>query len=142
MAFKRWLSGAPRGLAAFVVVASLHSHGRAQAVGCPCEPSPKVKAALERLSSADEQGDKPHEAFYHRRLQRLQALLKQHPSDPFVHRRYQTVVLADSENSDARPRLIAEYQAWAEREPHNPVAQYLYACALGPQQWGSSRRRR
>lgn len=107
-------------------------YGWAQGAACPCEPSPQVRAALERLPDDDQHP--PQEASHEQQRDRLRALLTQHPDDVFVHRRRQDA-FGGAADQEARRRMIAEYQTRAEREPRNPIAQYLYARALEPHQW-------
>lgn len=98
-----------------------------QAVNSPCEPSPEVKLALQKLSF-DDDARTGREQRRERGLAILRPLLRQFPDDPFVHRRYLGFI--EQVMDDELDSLIAEYKARLERQPHDPLALYLYGNSL------------
>ncbi len=100
--------------------------GLAQSKPDYCDPAPEVKAALKKLS--DEDGQLTLKQQRERRLALARDLLKHHPDDPFVNRRYQEAFLAIDDNE--RDTIIEEYRMRLEKKPDDPVSLYLYADAL------------
>jgi hypothetical protein len=98
-------------------------HARAQEPD-PCTPSAAVKAALDALPTHT-----PNETeweFHEKTLAAIQALLRQHPDDVFVQRRY----INEMYDRTDRPRVIEEYKARFGANPDNPHLAYIYGVAL------------
>ncbi|MCS6806916.1 MAG: redoxin domain-containing protein [Acidobacteriota bacterium] len=112
-------------LVLLVIVCSMPLAGRAQSSQYGCAPSPKVKAALDKLPHDDDERI-PSQEIQEQRFRQLRELLKKYPDDLFVHREYQDAL----SHEEDLPRLIAEYQARMEKRPNDPTALYLYGRLL------------
>jgi hypothetical protein len=92
-----------------------------------CELSPAVKEDLKTVDKLLDE-DPPFQVRRQRQLVLLQELVKKHPIDFHVQRRYlDTRMSGFSADRDA---LIAEYRAQMEKNPNDPVAVYLYTRLL------------
>lgn len=92
-----------------------------------CEVSPAVKEDLKTVDKLLDE-DLPFQMRRQRQLVMLQELVKKHPGDFHVRRRYlETQRSGFFYDHDA---LIAEYRAQMEKNPNDPVAAYLYARLL------------
>jgi thiol-disulfide isomerase/thioredoxin len=92
-----------------------------------CELSPAVKEDLKTVDKLLDE-DLPFQVRRQRQLVLLQELVKKHPADFHVQRRYlDTRMSGFSADRDA---LIAEYRAQMEKNPNDPVAVYLYTRLL------------
>jgi thiol-disulfide isomerase/thioredoxin len=111
----------------WLLALALEDTARPQAVSSPCEPSPQVKQALQRLTFDDDvrvgQKQRREQA-----LAILRPLLRQFPDDPFVHRSYLSFVTEAME--DELDRVIADYKARLERHPDDPLSLYLHGISL------------
>src|SRR5215216_5228411 len=92
-----------------------------------CEPSPAVKEDLKAIDKLLEE-DLPFQVRRQRQLVLLQELVKKHPGDFHVQRRYLDARMSGF--SVDRDALIAEYRAQMEKDPNDPVAVYLYTRLL------------
>lgn len=119
-------SGLAQYFAVLAIVILLPTVASAQSSPSGCAPSPKVKAALDKLPQLDDQGVSRQE-IKEERLRRLRELLKKYPDDLFVHRQYQDMFGRDEEELT---RVIAEYQARMQKRPNDPALLYLYARVL------------
>src|SRR5262245_17220286 len=115
------------GLTACLLIISSFSIAVAQSKGDYCEPSPQVKEGLKKISQVAEE-DLPPKQRRERQSAMLQELLKKHPNDFHVLKRYQSdrQYAFDSD----RDALVAEYRARVERERVDPVSVYLYSRLL------------
>ncbi|HEU0177375.1 MAG TPA: redoxin family protein [Blastocatellia bacterium] len=96
----------------------------AQGKGYSCDPSPDVKAELKKIDKVGDE-DLLYKQRRERQLAMLQELLKKHPDDYYVRKRY-----LDTRNSgfdSDKDALIAEYRAQMEQRPNDPAAAYLYS---------------
>jgi hypothetical protein len=92
-----------------------------------CDLSPAVKEDLKTVDKLLDE-DLPFQVRRQRQLVLLQELVKKHPADFHVQRRYlDTRMSGFSADRDA---LIAEYRAQMEKNPNDPVAVYLYTRLL------------
>ena len=92
-----------------------------------CELSPAVKEDLKAVDKLVDE-DLPFQVRRQRQLVLLQELVKKHPSDFNVQRRYlDTRMSGFSVDRDA---MIAEYRAQMEKNPNDPAAVYLYTRLL------------
>jgi len=99
----------------------------AQTVPDSCEPSPAVRAGLERLDiPGDIRRSGAERAATTQSI--LDGLFVQHPDDFFVHRRYQTVA-PQAWNFD-RDALIQRYKELLDKHPDSPQFLDLYGLAL------------
>jgi thiol-disulfide isomerase/thioredoxin len=113
-----------RGVIACLLVISGFGVAGAQSKGYSCDPSPDVKAELKKIDKVGDE-DLLYKQRRERQLAMLQELLKKHPDDYHVRKRY-----LDTRNSgfdSDKEALIAEYRAQMERRPTDPAAAYLYA---------------
>jgi thiol-disulfide isomerase/thioredoxin len=113
-----------RGVIACLLVISGFGVAGAQSKGFSCDPSPDVKAELKKIDNVGDE-DLLYKQRRERQLAMLQELLKKHPDDYHVRKRY-----VDARNSgfdSDKDALIAEYRAQMERRPTDPAAAYLYA---------------
>jgi thiol-disulfide isomerase/thioredoxin len=113
-----------RGVIACLLVITGFGVAVAQSKGYSCDPSPDVKAELKKI---DKVGDEelPYKQRRERQLAIAQELLKKHPDDYHVQRRYQDLRRSGFD-SDIEA-LVAEYRAKMEQRPNDPVAVHLYA---------------
>src|SRR5829696_638647 len=99
----------------------------AQSTGDYCEPSAAVKEDIKKVNSLIYE-NLPFKTRREQQIAMLQELLKKHPGDFHVQRRYQ-----DARRGgllvDWKP-LLAEYRAQMEKNPRDPVAVYLYSRLL------------
>jgi hypothetical protein len=107
-----------------VSIVSIQAQDQARAKYC--DPSKEVKEELQRLPDEWDGSLHYHEAKL-QKVSRLRALLKQHPKDSFIHRRYQLAQQAVTRETET---LIEEYRALLDKNPNEPVFQYLYAKLL------------
>ncbi len=92
-----------------------------------CEPSPAVKEDLKTVDKLLDE-DLPFQVRRQQQLVLLAELVKKHPGDFHVQRRYlDTRMSGFSVDRDA---LTAEYRAQMEKNPKDPVAVYLYTRLL------------
>lgn len=98
-----------------------------QNAGNLCEPSATIKTALKKVSLLNDE-NLPFKLKRERQTAILQELVKQHPNDFFVLRRFQTN--QRSAYGIDRTALLAEYRARWEKQPNDPGATYLYAQML------------
>src|SRR6476659_3432004 len=92
-----------------------------------CEPSPAVKEDLKVVDKlADE--DLPFQVRRQRQIMLLQELVKKHPGDFHLQRRYLDTRMSGFFYD--RDALTAEYRAQMEKNPNDPVAVYLYTRML------------
>src|SRR5215213_4426711 len=91
-----------------------------------CEPSPAVKEDLKAVDKLLEE-DLPFQVRRQRQLVSLQELVKKHPGDFHVQRRYLDARMSGF--SVDRDAMIAEYRAQMEKNP-KPAAVYLYTRLL------------
>jgi len=91
-----------------------------------CDPSKEVKQQLQRLPD-EWDGSMPYQQAKERKVAQLRELLKKYPKDIFVHRRYQQAQEAVTRETES---LVEEYRALLEKNPNDPVFQYLYAKLL------------
>ena len=113
-----------RGVIAYLLIISGFGVAVAQSKGYSCDPSPDVKAELKMIDKVDEE-DLLYKQGRERKLAMLQELLKKHPDDYHVRKRY-----LDARNSgfdSDKDALIAEYRAQMEQRPTDPASAYLYA---------------
>ncbi|HYE73905.1 MAG TPA: hypothetical protein VEF04_11265, partial [Blastocatellia bacterium] len=92
-----------------------------------CEPTQDIKAALKKVSEIDNSA-LPFKAAREQKLEQLRALIKQYPDDLFIHRAYQNAYTGTVDRD--HQSLIAEYRAWLEKNPDDPVYLYLYGNLL------------
>lgn len=118
-------SGLAQCFAVLAIVFLVPTAAGAQSSAGGCAPSPKVKAALDKLPRADD--EQVSKQIKEERLQRLRELLKKYPNDLFVHRQYQDVFGRDE---DELTRVITEYQARVQKRPNDPASLYLYGRVL------------
>ena len=89
-----------------------------------CEASPAIKEDLKKVAAIDDEAQ-PYKVRRQRQFEALQELLKNHPRDFHVQRRYQihrmNDLLAD------RGALLAEYREQMQKNPGDPQAIYLYS---------------
>jgi thiol-disulfide isomerase/thioredoxin len=112
------------GLVACLLSLSSFSVAIAQSKDYSCDPSPAVKAEFKKIDKvADE--DLPYKQRRERQLAIAQELLKKHPGDYHIQRRYQDLRRSGFD-SDIEA-LVAEYRAQMEQRPNDPVAVHLYA---------------
>ncbi len=98
---------------------------RAQASAL-CDPTPEVKAALDRLPSY-QTADQTDYQYRQARRSGLSELMRQYPSDVFIQRAYirnMSYPLADHR------KVTAEYKALHEQHPDDAQIAYLYAETL------------
>jgi thiol-disulfide isomerase/thioredoxin len=113
-----------RGVIACLLVISGFGVAGAQSKGYSCDPSPDVKSELKKIDSVGDE-DLLYKQRRERQLAMLQELLKKHPDDYHVRKRY-----LDARNSgfdSDKDALIAEYRAQMEQRPTDPASAYLYA---------------
>jgi thiol-disulfide isomerase/thioredoxin len=92
-----------------------------------CEQSAAVKADLKEVEKLFDE-DLPFKVRRDKQFVVLQEMLKKHPTDLFVRRRYLDNRLTGFA-IDKEP-LIAEYRAAMEQNPQDPVGVYLYMRLL------------
>src|SRR5262245_14406008 len=112
------------GLVACLFTISNFSVALAQSKGYSCDPSPAVKAELKKIDKVGDE-DLLYKQRRERQLAMLQDLLKKHPDDYHVQKRY--LDMRNSSFDSDKDALIAEYRAQLERRPNDPVAVHLYA---------------
>jgi thiol-disulfide isomerase/thioredoxin len=113
-----------RGVIACLLVISGFGVAGAQSKSYSCDPSPDVKSGLKKIDSVGDE-DLLYKQRRERQLAMLQELLKKHPDDYHVRKRY-----LDARNSgfdSDKDALIAEYRAQMEQRPTDPASAYLYA---------------
>jgi predicted Zn-dependent protease len=110
-------------LAATLLVAPAAVRAQAAAV---CDPSPEVKAALDRAPSY-QTADQTDYQYKQARRPALADLMKKYPGDAFVQRAY---VRSMSYPTADRLKVIAEYRALHEQHPDDAQIAYLYAQTL------------
>ena len=111
-------------LTACLLIISSFSVALAQSKGYSCDPSADVKAEFKKIDRVADEG-LPYKQRRERQLAMLQELLKKHPDDYHVRKRF-----LDTRNSGFdidKDALIAEYRAQMESRPNDPAAAYLYA---------------
>jgi len=115
------------GLSACLLIISIFNIAVAQSKGDYCEPSPQVKEGLKKISQVAEENLPPKQRR-ERQSAMLQELLKKHPNDFHVLKRYQSdrQYAFDSD----RDALVAEYRARMEKDQNDPVSVYLYSRLL------------
>ena len=96
----------------------------AQSSGNYCEPSPAVKEDFRKLAAIDD-ADLPYKTRRDRQHAMLQELLKKHPGDFHVQRRFQ--IHRQSGFFVDRDALVAEYREQMQKNANDPQAAYLYA---------------
>lgn len=110
-----------------LLITALVVSGRAQSPAVRCEAPPAINKELEALSG-DDDAAMTSAARKEKHLAVLRSLLRQHPDDLFVHRRYQDVARG---GMDADPKeLIEHYRTLAGQHPNDPVYLYLYGRLL------------
>lgn len=92
-----------------------------------CEPSPAVKEDLKPIDKLYDE-DLPFKVRRDKQLALFPDVLKKHPTDLHVRRRYLDTRLGGV-SIDKAP-LIAEYRAEMEKNPNDPVTVYLYTRLL------------
>lgn len=113
-----------RGVIACLLIISGFSVAFAQSKSYSCDPSPDLKAEFKKIAKVGDEG-LPYKQDRERRLAMWQELLKKHPDDYHVRKRY-----LDSRTADVnvdKDALIAEYRTQMESRPIDPAATYLYA---------------
>ncbi|HXJ95535.1 MAG TPA: hypothetical protein VMT20_22050 [Terriglobia bacterium] len=98
---------------------------RAQAAAV-CDPTPEVKAALDRLPSY-QTADQTDYQYTQARRSALADLMKEYPGDLFVQRAY---VRSMSYPTADRLKVTAEYKTLHEQHPDDAQIAYLYAQTL------------
>jgi hypothetical protein len=98
-----------------------------------CAPSPEVKAALATVPRRDADCD-PADPCWLDKIEKAEALVARYPFDIHVHRRYQDLVTARSNQlgakaaTDPTTRAAADrYRRFLEAHPDDPLAHYLVA---------------
>jgi thiol-disulfide isomerase/thioredoxin len=112
------------GLLACLFTVSNFSVALAQSKGYSCDPSPAVKAELKKIDKVSDE-ELPFKQRRERQFAIAQELLKKHPDDYHVQRRYQDLRRSGFD-SDIE-ELVVEYRAQMEQRPNDPVAVHLYA---------------
>src|SRR5262245_25492832 len=112
-------------LVAFVVITT--NVAVAQAQIDYCEASPAVKEDLKVVDKLNAQ-DLPYKVRRDRQLALFPELLKKHPNDFHVQRRYLDTRTAGFFVD--RDPLVTEYRAQMEKNPNDPIAIYLYTRLL------------
>ena len=92
-----------------------------------CDPSPAVREDFKRIAAIDDE-DLPYKVKRERVLAAWQDLLKKHPGDFHVQRRYQTVRRGSFYvDQDA---IFVEYRDQMLKNANDPQAVYLYARVM------------
>ena len=103
-----------------VFLSSLHAQATPATA---CEPSPAIRAALERANAAANGRD------FDNNVAPFLALRQRHPSDLVVHERYQDAVQRYGIEGHLR-KLTEDYQVLSLQHPDEPMYSYLYARSL------------
>jgi len=90
-----------------------------------CAPASAVKAALDKIPTRQSPTQTDWQ-FHEQQLAAIQALLKEHPDDLFIERRY----INTMNSFEDREKIIAEFKARHEQAPDNPEWSYLYGEVL------------
>ncbi|HET9180220.1 MAG TPA: TlpA disulfide reductase family protein [Terriglobia bacterium] len=91
-----------------------------------CEPPPEVRSALANFPIWQTPTETDWQ-FHQRQLSTLHSLLKQHPQDFFVRKKY---VDFFGYSDEEKTSLISEYKALHEQHPDDPDISYFYGVAL------------
>lgn len=92
-----------------------------------CEASQPVREALARAGDVGDEHTPPGRLREMRR-QALQAILREHPDDFFVHRRYQDSFLYGPDTG--RDEVQNSYRERLDQRPEDAASTYLYARLL------------
>jgi hypothetical protein len=101
---------------------------------CACEPSPAVKAAIEK-ATPNESDSMVAGGQLQRKVQELQALTQQYPREVAAHQAYQRAV-ETYQRSERLPggmtvdTLLIEYRSLAQSHPDDAFYQFLYGQFL------------
>ena len=99
-----------------------------------CEPAPEIRKALDQLPEYRSDPLLTDWQVYEQRLAALKPLSAQYPNDVFVQQKYiESTTLSrkvDKVSVAEKSKADAEFKARYERNPDDPVNEYLYALTL------------
>jgi hypothetical protein len=96
----------------------------ASAQGGPCNPSPEIRATLEKIAVVVSNA-----SDFDRALAPLVALRQSYPNDLWVNQRYQDAVQRYGIEGHLR-KLTEDYQVLSMQHPDDPIYSYLYSRSL------------